>query len=1013
MIQTQIEEAEQLFNAAQYAKAAEICQQIAPILEAEEQWQAFVDVLLMQSECCWRRGETAEAIEKAEKSVSVSRIRFGEQDLNIANGYHHIGSAFLTIGDFDKAITYFERSLTIRQNKLGLDHKDTSTSFNNLGVCFVEKGYFDKAISHFQNCLKIRLAHYDKSHPMIAANYNNLGICYHKKGDYDLGIEYMERALNIRMSIHGENHLQTAMSINNIGVCYESKGDYDQSILYYKRSLKIRKSVFGNQHPDIAMNFNNVGICYEKMGDYDIAIYYHKRTLNLFLKIFGEHHPMLSECYNNLGACFVGKENFEQAITYFEKSINLRLKLLGEKHPDTALTYLNLGSCRQQNGDDPFTDIQNALNSLCLSYHNHNPLHNPTLSEYSSAPILLEVLTKKAKAFFLLFTNSDTPFLLHLLAAYNTYHLAVQLIDLMRGSYQAEGSKLLLAEKAKPVYDQAIQVNWEVHQYWQDDQYKPEMEIAFAELQLLHTEYDLPHPQDTLHHTFIYTEKCKAVLLFAAIKERHAQQTAGIPLHLKEEEYRLRVEINFIEKKIAEEQNEKEEERNEQVLLDLKSRLFDFKQQYTVLLKSFETDYPDYFQLKYQTQSVTIEQIQLPARAALLEFFVGEDYIYLFLLTPTDMLPAKDGGYCNQAVFQIPTIPLLDMIVTAFVRNIESFNNRLYVHQGYALYKLLLQNALQLLPPDTIDTLIIIPDGILTKLPFETLLTYSVKTSGSYDYPYLLQQYDIQYHFSATLWHYYRNRPSTLHPNPIKLNDFIGFAPVYSKQIEGSLPSEQQLPTELGQPSSEGKDQSTHLTDQNLNTPPFIRLGGKIYEALPESENELLGISTIFTQKGLSAMLMLHGKATLTNFIKLSERYKYVHIAAHSDYNDQYPDLTGILFSPDEEGVHSMLYLNDIFQLQLQAELLVLSCCETGLGEQKEGEGMMALNRGFLYAGAHNIIYTLFKVLDNPTSQLTRLLYQYVLEGLPYKKALTKAKLDMISQHYPPSYWSGFVLMGR
>lgn len=1006
MLQEQIEVVQQLFNGNQYAKALEISHQLLPLLEAEENWEAYIDMLILECECNWRTGANAIALETAEKALSTSLKQLGENDLHTANCYHHIGAALLNLGDYDKAIGFFKTSLNIRQNKLGEHHYETTHSYNNLGVCYVEKGYLDKAISHFETCLDIRLKHFGNLHPLVASGYNNLGICFHKKGDYDLGVRYMERALNIRLTLNGEQHLLTAMSYNNMGVCYESMKNFDESVLYYKKSLKIRKKAFDSRHPEIAMNYNNVGICHEKKGDFDKAIYFHKRALSILLFAFGENHPLVAECYNNLGACYEGKNNYKKAIEYFERSLKIRLQVLGEKHSDTAVSYLNLGLCLNKLGKDPLQCFHQAMNCLFSDYSDPDPFHNPTIRDYSNAPVLLDALVRKAEAHFDIFKTNNLKPILHLLAAYHTFHHAIQLIDQMRGSYQAEGSKLILSEKAKNIYDQAINVNWQVNLFWNDLQMKPPLESAFFRLKQIHPDLELPHPNEALNYIFVYAEKCKAVLLFAAIKERHAQQTAGIPLHLKEEEQRLRVEINFLEKRIAETQYEKEDDKNIPVLMEWKSSLFDFKQHYASLLKSFEADYPDYFQLKYQTQTVTAQQIRLPARTALLEFFVGETYIYICLFVSSDILTPDNNAFCHQTVFQIDKPPKFEALIAAFVRNIENYNNRNYVHQGYVLYQILLQNALEKLPPNSTDTLVIIPDGILTKLPFEALLTHPVAAKGSFDYPYLLMKFDIQYHFSATLWHYYRTRPLVENlSHPSNNANFIGFAPVYTDKQSHNDDKRTGNPVENLHALSDLSNKSIKYRS--------IKIGDKEFDSLPESENELLGIQSIFLQNRLTATLFMHEQATISNFLAEAGNYHFVHIAAHSDYNDQFPDLTGILFSPESNMEKPVLYLNDIFQLQLKAGLLVLSCCETGLGKQNEGEGMMALNRGFLYAGAHNIIYTLFKVLDNPTSQLAQILYKYILEGFPYPKALKMAKSDMVYRQYPPSYWSGFVLMGR
>ncbi|MFK7903801.1 MAG: CHAT domain-containing protein, partial [Chitinophagales bacterium] len=107
------------------------------------------------------------------------------------------------------------------------------------------------------------------------------------------------------------------------------------------------------------------------------------------------------------------------------------------------------------------------------------------------------------------------------------------------------------------------------------------------------------------------------------------------------------------------------------------------------------------------------------------------------------------------------------------------------------------------------------------------------------------------------------------------------------------------------------------------------------------------------------------------------------------------------------------LYLTDVMNLHLNADLVVLSSCESGVGKLEVGEGVMALHRAFLYAGAQNIVYSLFKVPQDSTSELVQTFFRYVLEGDTYSTALRKAKLGLIeNESMEPIDWAGFALIG-
>ncbi|MGB1242769.1 MAG: CHAT domain-containing protein, partial [Chitinophagales bacterium] len=299
------------------------------------------------------------------------------------------------------------------------------------------------------------------------------------------------------------------------------------------------------------------------------------------------------------------------------------------------------------------------------------------------------------------------------------------------------------------------------------------------------------------------------------------------------------------------------------------------------------------------------------------------------------------------------------------------------------------------------NQLIIIPHDILSTLPFEALLCSLPKENTSLQYTnldYLLLHYDVIYHYSATLWWQSQKDKQERQVKVLK-ESFVGFAPVYQNKREGEVEAI--------------KNEEWAISERGTRS---IQIGTKIYNALLYSEKEVKGIQSAFALKHFSHQTFLHEQATKSNFEAAVKGKKYVLIAAHGFYNKKQPELSGIIFSPNEseQSEEAVLYVNDAYHLDLkQADLVVLSACESGIGKLAKGEGMMAVNRGFLYSGAKNVIFTLFKVYDEQSSQLTQGLFRYILEGKKYAQALRLAKLDLIRQSdADPKAWAGFVMIG-
>ncbi|HNI45265.1 MAG TPA: CHAT domain-containing protein, partial [Chitinophagales bacterium] len=339
-----------------------------------------------------------------------------------------------------------------------------------------------------------------------------------------------------------------------------------------------------------------------------------------------------------------------------------------------------------------------------------------------------------------------------------------------------------------------------------------------------------------------------------------------------------------------------------------------------------------------------------------------------------------------------------------------------YIIDGYDLYRHLLLSIVEADLLDGVNRLILIPDGILSRLPFEALPTMVCSPDTRYEnIPYLLQQYSVQYHYSATLW---ANQQAVKQAKQAATtaSGFVGFAPVYSdtahnkseQDIDSPLPDDFYKKIGIEKPIEQRRIAYSEI-------PEAVRsvIDGRDFVELPQSEHEVKNVAALFQQQGEPARVLLHQAANLSQFKALAGNYRYLLIAAHADYNGEKPDQTGIIFSPNEGDGNAIFYMGDAYNLRLQADLVVLSCCETGLGKSQNGEGTMALNRGFLYSGAKNVIYTLFKVHDRESSELTTELFRALLSDAEPITALRQAKLRLIQRGLMPNKWAGYVLVGE
>ncbi|MFK7904442.1 MAG: CHAT domain-containing protein, partial [Chitinophagales bacterium] len=534
-----------------------------------------------------------------------------------------------------------------------------------------------------------------------------------------------------------------------------------------------------------------------------------------------------------------------------------------------------------------------------------------------------------------------------------------------------------------------------------------------------------------------------------------------------EKEQELKIELSYLEKNIVT-QNSKGAAKDETLLTTFQRQYFKQKQQYYALIKQFEKDYPEYYQLKYSVSTASVQDLQnylskMSQKVSDTLFYdkkLGFDMLKskIETLEVSDTSPSKrnststikqsrDFGTSsnNSAIlsYHITDEEIYIFVITsdnhqiAVVQKPEGFSDSLeelqvaievgylnnFVEYATQLFDLLLRpvwNHLQ-----GVTKLIIIPHGELYYIPFDVLLNQHqiTDTKNFQNLPYLIKDFDISYHYSATLLLHSHQRALQTGE---QIDSFFGLAPVHFGGEEGSEKKEGYVVKSGGKQSKRSRR--------------ILKSSGNVQEALQdleETEAEVKEVYQLFEQEGKEAIALFYDQANKQNLQEHIGGYKYVLISTHGFLQETGKNtFSGIHLAPmrgNESGIRAaastehpsgihkasiadndfLLHTSETYHLNLNADLVVLSSCESGVGELKVGEGMMALNRGFLYAGASNIIYSLFKVPEDSTSQLTQALFRDILEGENYASALRRAKLDLINDGaMEPMDWAGFALVG-
>ncbi|MEL7532705.1 MAG: CHAT domain-containing protein, partial [Bacteroidota bacterium] len=396
--------------------------------------------------------------------------------------------------------------------------------------------------------------------------------------------------------------------------------------------------------------------------------------------------------------------------------------------------------------------------------------------------------------------------------------------------------------------------------------------------------------------------------------------------------------------------------------------LFARENEYRRLSESLELAYPSYYQEKYSLQDWKIKDIQasLNARQQLIEYFWGEKQLFIFKITAQSVQ--------LESVAIDPSLPQALQRVQRFVSkpNASEQAYQQYQEDSYFLYEQLVGNV-----DARYDELIIIPDGPLGYLPFDALLTSAVKEADKLRYhelPYLLQQYRLYYQYSAALL-----LQAATKSRGAKLA-YGGFAPSYP-----ALPNAQRgVQMVLNQDLS----QLVFTKEEVSNTQSIW--GGKAY---------------------------LDEAATKEIFLQEAADYKLLHLAMHGLLSGENTEFAALAFHPSSDSAGEfLLSMEEIAAMELSADLVVLSACETGAGRLRRGEGIISMARAFREAGCPNILMSLWTADDKSSTLIMQDFFGRLKSGDKIAEAIRAAKLELMSTQLlqsHPYYWAGFVPLGN
>jgi CHAT domain-containing protein/tetratricopeptide (TPR) repeat protein len=985
----------------QYPKALELFQQALTICQAIGYKRGEANALNNIGIVYWNTGQPEKALEFHQKALTICQA-IGDKS-GEANTLNSIGAVYSNTGQLQKALEFYQKALTIRQ-AIG-DKGGEAATLTNIGVVYGDTGQYQKALEFYQKALPIFQAIGDKRGE--EATLTNIGNVYLDTGQPEKALEFHQKALTICQAIGDKSG--EAATLNSIGNVYQDTGRPGKALEFLQRALTIRQAI-GDKRGEAA-TLNSIGIVYLGTGQYQKALEFYQKALTIKQAIGdkgGEANTLA-----NIGVVYWNTGQLQKALEFYQKALTI-YQAIGDKGGEAA-TLNNIGIVYGTTGQ-----YQKALDYFQRAL----PLDRAVGNKMDEANRLTDIgnvyrytgqypkaleFYQKALTIRQAIGDNDGE-------AITLYSIGIV--------YERQG-RLALAEQN---LEQAVQLEETVRA---DIGALSEAKTAYlvSHIDVYHRLVHLLLREHKTAQAFALAQKTKARSLLDLMAGGRVVYGQPLTDKEREQERQLRGQTDLLNRQMVQEgvQNKPGAKKR---FTALQAQLRQAESDLQTFEDSLYALHPDLARKRVATTTTLLELARLlPPDTALLEYVTLEtgdgkdrsDRTALFVVT-------AQGGQAKVVAYNLP------ITRKALIRKVDAFRTacsdprKPYRRQARALYRLLIAPAEKRLVGK--KRLIVCPDGPLWDVPFAALMP---------DNRFLAQRHEIAYAYSATGMQaalLARSQPGRAPPSRTLLAmanpDFgdekrFGDNPDIADQRPIVAPSRPIVAPSrpLLAPSRPILAPSRPIVAPSRDL--YLPRGGRL-TPLKGTQREAEMLKKEFPD----AVLYLGKEAQKATVLSEAGKYRYLHFATHGFFNDAAPMLSSIVLAQPPPGSDDdgFLTARDIFDLDLSAELVVLSACNTARGEKRSGEGIVGLTWALFVAGAPTQVLSQWSVDDVSTAMLMEDFYAGVKRGQAKGAALRKAAVSLMRgekqqshvgnrkskienrKYSHPYYWAPFVLVG-
>lgn len=867
------------------------------------------------------------------------REKLSLSDRRYANGYTNMAVSLLRAGDFTRAREFGEAALEVKRAVSGSDTAGLAVNYLNLASIFLELNDTDHAVEMAEAGLKISKSWPDEVSPTVRADlYHVIGLSLYRSLEYEKSLFYCREALRIYDRNPSSSVDSRILMHNTIAQVHKRLDQPSEAEAHFKRGLAIRDGLNTQDKFLLYINYSDFLAEEGRIVEGEEVL---EAGLAGVRKAFG---PESREYYTILiSAANLLNENLDdtgRSLALFEECAGYMKRNTWDS---SFKKYLVSNYARALSDAGQYSEVLSLTEEWDTPSDRHVRGIRDSVELKGVSEEDLSIIELRYSALNALAVSGDN--LNYLSQAVATGRRIAALYDLQRLEMTEEESRTRLSSYSRDIYTGIIE--------------------NYARL------YEAGHERESLEGLFEFTERSKVAGFLTSMRELNAARFS-LPRELTELDAGIRSEIGFYKQLMANENLKAVPD--SQRLATWEGLTFRLLRARDSLTTVFEKNYLVYYNLKFRSEVTPLNRISsvIGRRSNLLSYVLTEKKLYIFV--------------SNHRRSEV----IIRDIDSAFVSSLKRFREMLsaapavtgsripfneYMDLAHSLYRALLEPAEPYLIGDKI---VVSPDGILSYLPFETLVTEEFRSPELLyrDAPFALKKYRFSYVYSVTLSSETVQRSRSLN------NRLLAFAPTYD---------------------------DVDIADSLLLSWPALR--GRIRDlpyAILEAEDAV---------KQCGGKAYTGKEAGEETFKREAGGYKIIHLAMHTLVDDSRPVFSRMLFAGGgDSGNDGMLNTYEVYSLQLQAMMVVLSSCNTGSGLLVNGEGILSLARGFLYAGSRSAVMSMWEVDDISASEVIHSFYRNMRSGQTKSSALRNARLKYLQTAYQgrshPYYWSALVIYG-